>query len=512
MFYSNKDNANIMSIKNKVVKSKIVTTIGPATFSEDMLIKLREAGADVFRLNFSHASENGDEMVELFHRIHKVCPDVGILCDIQGPKIRVGEFEQPAVLDVGDEFKIYQKEVKGNKHQTCISYDGFLKDVDIGDSIFINDGLIRLKIIEKNYEKGFVNTKVITSGPISTKKGVNIPSGTLSAKNPTEKDRKDLKIIAKLEPEYVAASFIANEAEVRTIRNILNNAGASDTKIISKIERPVAVSNFDEILTVSDGIMVARGDLGVEIPAELVPIRQKEMILKCNRVGKPVIVATQMLESMTQNPVPTRAEVNDVFNAVYDRSDAVMLSGETSIGKHPIKTVEYMNKIINTAEKYIPNKAPNETDSEEPDLYEAMGHAIYEMAEVFHNVNFRGKIIMFTRGGVSCRMTAKYRPRYPIFAITAQKSAARSLKLVWGVKPYFVPSIDMEDWSSEKILFHGIRQLVQFGDLEKNEHVICAISSRLDVKHGFILGLYYVKDLLKGKTISKLDYNPDWDK
>ncbi len=486
-----------MENNQDVVKSKIVTTIGPATFSNEMLRKLADRGADVFRLNFSHATKDGDEMVELFNRIRTVCPNVGVLCDIQGPKIRVGNFEKPVVLDVGNEFKIYEDEVPGTEEQTCIKYKGFLEDVEVGDSLFVNDGLIHLKIINKNKEEGFVNTKVITSGPISSKKGVNIPSGNLSTQNPTDKDIRDLKIIAKLQPEYLAASFIANQTEVKSIRAILNNAGASRTRIISKIERPIAVQNFDEILEVSDGIMVARGDLGVEIPAEQVPIEQKRMILACNRVGKPVIVATQMLESMIKNPVPTRAEVNDVFNAVYDRSDAVMLSGETSVGDHPLKAVKYMDKIINTAENYIPDKSPDEIDSEEPDMYEAIGHAVYELAEVFHRVNFRGKIIIFTRDGKSCRMTAKYRPLFPILAITADKTTARTLRLVWGVTSHFIPTINMEEWSAEDILSHGIRKLVEAGVLEKNEHAICAVSSRLDINHGYVVGLYYVAELLK---------------
>ncbi len=492
------------------VKSKIVTTIGPATDSEEMLKSLVQAGADVFRINFSHASKGGNEVIELFHRIRKVTPEIGILCDVQGPKIRVGQFEEAVQLDVGDTFRIYNKDVPGNKNQTCIKYKGFLNDIKIGYSIFINDGLIQLEVIDKNMEEGYVETKVISPGPISSRKGVNIPAGTLSTQNPTEKDIRDLKLIATLHPEYVAASFVANASEVKTIRAILNNAGAARTKIISKIERPVAVSNFEEILDYSDGIMVARVDLGGRRIIKKVPVEQKNMILKCNKVGKPVIVATQMLESMTQNPVPTRAEVSDVFNAVYDRSDAVMLSGETGIGKHPLKAVEYMDKIINTAERYIPDKHPDEIDSEEPDLYEAIGHATYELAEVFHKVNFRGKIIIFTRDGKSCRMAAKYRPQFTIFGITPDKMTARSLKLVWGVRPYYIPTIKMEEWSAEEILSHGIKRLVEFGHLERHEHVICSLASRMNVKHGYVLGLYYVDELIKGQKLIPTEYKPDW--
>ena len=494
----------------KLVKSKIVSTIGPATSSEEMLIKLRDYGVDVFRMNFSHASKDYVNEIELYKRIRTVAPDLAILCDIQGPKIRVGEIDGTVILKYGDDFYLHEEAIVGDKTKASISYNGFYKDVSIGGKIFINDGLVCLEIVEKDDSTRRIKTKVVAGGPISTRKGVNIPSGKLSTENPTEKDRCDLKFIATLNPEYVAASFIANPSEVKTIRAILQNGGASRAKIISKIERPVALDNFDEILAASDGIMVARGDLGVEIPAEDVPIRQKEMILKCNRAGKPVIVATQMLESMTLNPVPTRAEVNDVFNAVYDRSDAVMLSGETSVGKFPLKAVGYMDKIINKAEKYIPPLAPENIDSEEPKMYEAIGHAVYELANVFQNVNFRGKIVMFTRGGKSARKTAKYRPAFPIFAITHDKMTSRQLQLVWGVQPFYIPSLNMDDWKVEEIMQHGIQKLVEFGMLEMKEHVICTVPSKITPGRSSMIGLYYVEDILKDCQICPQEYEPDW--
>ncbi|TFH30518.1 MAG: pyruvate kinase, partial [Promethearchaeota archaeon] len=299
--------------------------------------------------------------------------------------------------------------------------------------------------------------------------------------------------------------------EVTTIRAVLHNAGSTRIKIISKIERPIALQNFDEILTASNGIMVARGDLGVEIPAEDVPIRQKEMIMKCNRASKPVIVATQMLESMTNNPVPTRAEVNDVFNAVYDRSDAVMLSGETSVGKFPLNAVEYMDRIISKAEKDIPDIDPQSIDSAEPEMYEAVGHAVYELARVFRDVNFRGKIVMFTRGGKSPRKAAKYRPDFPIYAITHNERTARQLNLIWGVQSIFIPTLKMEDWSAEEIMQHGIKKLVEFGILGMKEHVICTVPSSLSPGKCAVLGLYYVEDILQGLTIEPETYDPTWN-
>ncbi|WP_457557613.1 pyruvate kinase [Candidatus Harpocratesius sp.] len=494
----------------KMVKSKIVATIGPATSSPEQLKALHDAGVDVFRLNFSHASKEGTEMKDLFYRIRTNTPDIAILCDIQGPKIRIGKMKEPVILNHGDTFTLYEEEILGDQNGASISYRGFYKDVNIGDPIFINDGLVRLKVVEKEPNTRKINCTVVAGGPISSRKGVNIPSGTLSTQNPTEKDIHDLKLIAELNPEYIAASFIANAKEVKTIRSILHNAGAPRIKIISKIERPIAITNFDEILAESNGIMVARGDLGVEIPAEEVPIRQKEMILKCNRAGKPVIVATQMLESMINNPVPTRAEVNDVFNAVYDRSDAVMLSGETSVGKFPIQAVKYMDRIIAKAEKHIPDIDPHSIDSEEPDMYEAVGHAVYELAQVFRNVNFRGKIIMFTRGGKSPRKAAKYRPEFPIYAITHNTRTARQLNLIWGVQSIYIPTLKMEDWNSEEIMQHGIQKLVEFGIIENMEHVICTVPSRISPGKCSVIGLYYVDDIIKGLKLNKSRYSPDW--
>jgi pyruvate kinase len=492
------------------VKSKIVATLGPATWSEEMLLKLSQAGVDIFRINFSHSSNDPNAVFNLYARIRKLTPNLGILCDIQGPKIRIGEVEGNITLEYGQTFKLYEKPVVGNKSQASISYKGFYADIKIGAFIFINDGLVRLKVTAKDEKERCLITQVMAGGPISSKKGVNIPSGTLSTKNPTEKDIADLKIIAQLDPEYVAASFIANAAEVNVIRNILQNAGAPNVKLISKIERPIAITNFDEILEASDGIMVARGDLGVEIPAEEVPIRQKEMIIKCNRAGKPVIVATQMLESMTTNPIPTRAEVNDVFNAVYERSDAVMLSGETSVGKFPLNAVEYMDRIINKAEKYIPDMQSDELDSDEPEMYEAVGHAVKELAEVFYRINFRGKIIMFTRGGKSARKAAKYRPEFPIFAITNNKKTARQLKLVWGVEPLYLPDLKFEEWAAEEIMQYGVKRLVEFGILETKEHVICTVPSRINPGRCSVMGMYYVEDILQGMEIHPDKYSPTW--
>jgi len=278
----------------------------------------------------------------------------------------------------------------------------------------------------------------------------------------------------------------------------LDEEGAADTKIISKIERPIALENFDEILEVSDGIMVARGDLGVEIPLYELPLKQKEIILKTNIRSKPVIVATQMLESMITQPVPTRAEVSDVFNAIFDRSDAVMLSAETSIGKYPIETVQTMSNIVENAEKNIPLLDPNRLDSPEQETYETVGHGVYTMSEEFEQLKYFGKIICFTRKGKSARMISKYRPKLPIIALTDDMKTARQLNLVWGVKPVFMDTLQLS-WggSTEDIIRKGIVFLAENHFIDATEHAIVTIPSIISPLRSALIGIFYIRDILE---------------
>ncbi|MCP4761529.1 MAG: pyruvate kinase, partial [archaeon] len=438
----------------KIVKSKIVCTLGPASESEEMLKKLIAAGMNICRLNFSHGTY--EKHAEIFNRIRSISNEVAILCDIQGPKIRIGKMKEPTMLQPGNKIKILLEDCIGDENAISISHKGFLNDVVEGDFVYINDGLVKLVIESINKKEGFADCLIELGGLISDRKGVNIPTGSLSTKNPTKKDIEDLKFIAKLNPEYVAASFVGKASEVDVVRRILVNEGSPDIKIISKIERPIALENFDEILDASDAIMVARGDLGVEIPFHELPVRQKEIILKSNIDSKPVIVATQMLESMINQARPTRAEVSDVFNAIFDRADAVMLSAETSVGKYPIKTVETMAKIIQHAEKQIPQLDPNELDSPEQETYETLGHGVYTISREFLSMNYRGKIICFTKGGKSARMISKYRPPLPIIAITDNPTTARQLHLVWGVKPVFMSNLNLRDENPEIIIQKGL--------------------------------------------------------
>jgi pyruvate kinase len=485
-----------MSFRENTVK--IVSTLGPASSSKEMLENLINTGVDIFRLNFSHGThQEKKELTERIREISKLSKHIGILADIQGPKIRVGEFkdDESFSLAIGQEVKVFEKEVLGDQNQFSIPLPGFLKSIRIGDAFFVNDGIIKIKIIKK--EQDHIVGEVLAGGRISNRKGVNIPTGELTQKVPTEKDVKDLEFIAKIDPEYVAISFVAGGDDVLHVRRILENYGNSEIKLISKIERPIALTNFDQILEMSDGVMVARGDLGVEIDPDKVPLWQKEMIYKCNREGKPVIVATQMLESMVTNPIPTRAEANDVYNAVMDGTDAVMLSAETAVGKYPINAVQYMNQIAKTATENMPKRIPDEYDSDRLTHTQTLGHAIHSLATEMQDLNFRGKILVITRRGYGARMIAKYRPPLPIIAMTPFEKTARELSLVWGVQPVHIENIDFFNMDAEAIIEQSVKFAVENELLDENEHVIILLVSRKFERRGNLVGLYYVGEILE---------------
>ena len=488
-----------MSFRENTVK--IVSTLGPASSSKEMLKKLITVGVDIFRLNFSHGTH--DEKKELVKRVREVSEytkHTGILADIQGPKIRVGQFKEDQAynLGIGQEVKVFEKEIEGDQDQFSIPLPGFLKSMRVGNFFFVNDGIIKIKVIKK--EQDHMIGEVLAGGTISNRKGVNIPAGELPQKVPTEKDVKDLEFIAKIDPEYVAISFVAGGDDVLHVKRILENYGNSKIKLISKIERPIALKNFDQILEVSDGIMVARGDLGVEIDPDKVPQWQKEMIYKCNREGKPVIVATQMLESMVTNPIPTRAEASDVYNAVMDGTDAVMLSAETAVGKYPVNAVQYMNQIAKTATENMPNRVPDVYDSDRLTHTQTLGHAIYALAKEMQELNFRGKILVITRRGYGARMIAKYRPPLPIIAMTPFKKTARELSLVWAVQPFYIENMDFFNMDAEEIIEQSVKLAVENKLLDENEHVIILLVSRKFERRGNLVGLYYVGEILESSS------------
>ncbi|MBZ0199746.1 MAG: pyruvate kinase [Ignavibacteriaceae bacterium] len=430
-------------------KTKILCTLGPAACSREMIYKLILSGVDGVRLNFSHGSYEFYE--DVFNNIERVCKDentpLAVLMDLQGPKIRVGELEEPEVeLTSGETIEITTEDIKGTKEKISTSYKFLADDAEVGDPILINDGLLRLKIIEK--QKSSVICIIENGGTLKPRKGMNLPGMKLSTPSVTEKDYRDLEFALKHKIDYIALSFVRSAKDITDLREWLTERNLVRS-IIAKIEKKEAVDNFDEILIAADGIMVARGDLGVELPPYVVPSIQKQIINKCNAYGKLVITATQMLESMINNPIPTRAEASDVANAVWDGTDVVMLSGETSVGKYPIKTVSIMNDIIRDAEihnrpcRHVEFQIPKEM---EENLFDSVGRGI---ASIGGQVN-AAAIAVFTFKGRTAVNLAKFRPNAKIIAFTNSFETMNRLCLRWGVTSIFLSEIDKEHFAIEK--------------------------------------------------------------
>lgn len=416
----------------KFKKTKIVCTMGPATDSDEILRQLVLNGLNVCRFNFSHGSHEEHKIrMDRTKRIREELNEpIAILLDTKGPEIRTGDFEESIILEEGEKFVITMDDCIGNKERCTVSYKGMVDDVKLGDTILIDDGLVALKIVE--IRGNDIITVVENSGKVSSKKGVNLPGVVINLPAVTDKDISDIKFGIEQGIDFIAASFVRKAADVIEIRKILEENNASDIQIISKIENQEGVENINSILQVSDGIMVARGDMGVEIPSEEVPIVQKMIIKKCNEVSKPVITATQMMDSMIRNPRPTRAEVADVANAIYDGTDAIMLSGETAAGKYPIEAVKTMNRIaIRTEEtleykveaKYAYNRGITVTD--------AISHATCTTAMDLE----AQAIITCTSSGYTTKMVSKFRPQAPIIAATQSDKVMRKLSLNWGTYP-----------------------------------------------------------------------------
>lgn len=429
-------------------KTKILCTLGPATDTTELLRQLVLAGADGVRLNFSHGSYEFFE--KLLDNIHETCTEektpLAVLVDLQGPKIRVGELAEPEVeLSTGDNVEITINEVKGTKDLISTSYSALVNDAAVGDPVLIDDGLIRLRISEKK-EKSVV-CKIENGGTLKPRKGMNLPGMKLSTPSITEKDFRDLEFILKHRIDYIALSFVRRAEDITILKTWLKERN-SEIPVIAKIEKREGVDNFDDILEAADGIMVARGDLGVELPASEVPVIQKEIIRKCNSVGKLVITATQMLDSMIHNPVPTRAEASDVANAVWDGTDVVMLSGETSVGKFPVRTVGTMNEIIRNAEKHLFShlvkfKIP---DTVAENLFDSAGKAIVSMSRQIN----ASAIGAFTFKGRTAGNLSKYRPEAKIIAFSNSFETMNKLCLRWGVIPVHMDGIDKEHIAVDK--------------------------------------------------------------
>ena len=476
-----------------LTKSKIICTLGPSSHSIEHIKKLSSLGMDCTRINFSHGTK--EYKTELFNNVRQADSKLAILCDIQGPKIRIGQVIEGGVLLHRDEkITITTDECIGDQNRISISYDRLPQEIQEGDLIYINDGIVCLKVDQLiNHD---IMCHVIAGGHISTRKGVNLPLTDISLKVPTDKDIEDLKLIAELNPEYIAVSFVADENDIIKIRNILTGFGNNQIKLIAKIERPVALQNFEKILDVSDGIMVARGDLGVEIsPEEVIPV-QKSMIKKCNIVGKPVIVATQMLESMIKASVPTRAEISDVYNAIGDGADAVMLSAETASGEFPGEAVAMMERIIRSSELLIPSRNPDAFDSGDVSTSELIGHLVFSASKELADRNQKGKIICLTRSGYSALMISKYRPNLPIFGITSNLRAKREMRLFWGVEPLLLPEIHEAERTMDRIHI-AVKACYENGYVEQDESIIITGSNLFDFTHHTnMISIITVNDVL----------------
>ncbi|WMT39548.1 pyruvate kinase [Paenibacillus sp. D2_2] len=415
-------------------KTKIVCTIGPSSESLENTKKLIMAGMNVARLNFSHGDfeEHGNRIKTIRQASKELGKTIAILLDTKGPEIRTGKLLEEPIELVQDEFiTLTTEEILGDKNRISITYKELPGDVKVGSTILIDDGLIGLTVEEVQGTE--IKCRIVNGGTIKSKKGVNVPGVNISLPGITEKDANDIKFGVEQGIDFIAASFVRKANDVLEIRKLLESMNATHIQIISKIENQQGVDNLDEILEVSDGLMVARGDLGVEIPAEDVPLVQKLMIEKCNRVGKPVITATQMLDSMQRNPRPTRAEASDVANAILDGTDAIMLSGETAAGKYPVESVQTMSRIAEKAESALDYHGilVKQRIAQETTVTEAISQAVTTSAL---ELNAKA-IITSTETGYTARMVSKYRPQAPIVAVTTQDQTLRRLALNWGVIP-----------------------------------------------------------------------------
>jgi pyruvate kinase len=424
-------------------KTKILCTIGPAASTCEDIKKLMLAGMDGIRLNFSHGDYNFYS--KLFDDIHSACVDenspLAILVDLQGPKIRVGELSEPEIeLVTGQNIEITIDDMPGNRNIISTSYKQLVKNAQIGDPVFIDDGLIKLRTIGKK-DKSII-CLIENGGILKPRKGMNLPGMQLSTPSVTEKDYRDLEFLLNYRVDYIALSFVRSSNDIITLREWLKIKNKS-VPIIAKIEKKEAVDDFDAILRESDGIMIARGDLGVELPAPEVPVIQKKIIKRCNAVGKLVITATQMLESMINNPIPTRAEASDVANAVWDGTDVVMLSGETSIGKYPLRAVEYMNNIVRKAEEHLTPVLDTEFEipqNVEENLFDSVGKAIVNISS---RIN-AAAIVVFTFKGRTAKNLAKFRPKAKIIALSNSFDTINNLCLRWGVTSVYLEEIVKE--------------------------------------------------------------------
>ncbi|MFZ5627140.1 MAG: pyruvate kinase [Bacillota bacterium] len=470
-------------------RTKIICTIGPASEQVETLVQLIEAGMNVARLNFSHGTheEHGRRVEAIRQASAKANRPVAILLDTKGPEIRLGVLKEKITVNPGDKLILTAEEMEGEGNRIPVTYKGLPEDVREGTAILIDDGLIGLKV--ERIEGTEIHCVVENGGEISSRKGVNVPGAVINLPALTEKDIADIEFGIKMGMDFIAASFVRKAADVLAIREILEKHG-SDMQIIAKIENHEGVNNIDEILKVADGIMVARGDLGVEIPIDEVPLVQKMVIEKCNRAGKPVITATQMLDSMIRNPRPTRAEATDVANAIFDGTDAIMLSGETAAGKYPVEAVKTMARIAERAERALRYEELTVRRGIVPErtTTDAISHATVTTA---HDLG-ASAIICATKSGYTAKMVSKYRPQAPVVAITPKMDVVRKLLLVWGVYPLLCK----ETKSTDEMLKVSVETALAAGMIKAGDLVV--------ITAGVPVGVPGTTNLIKVHTVGEI--------
>lgn len=485
-------------------KTKIVCTLGPSSGDIDIIKKLINHGMNAARINFSHGTyeSHGEIIKNLISAREELDIPIPLVLDTKGPEIRIKNFGQEQVfLQQGRTFILTTEDIEGDEKRVSVTYKNLPFDLKRGSRVLLDDGLIELRV--KNLTDTEVECEVINGGPLSSKKGVNIPDVYVNLPPLTKKDIEDIKFGIKMGFDYIAASFIRSASDVIKIRKILEDHGGNNIAIIAKIENRDGVNNIDEILEVADGIMVARGDLGVEIPTEEVPLVQKMLIKKANKIGKPVITATQMLDSMVRNPRPTRAEANDVANAIFDGTDAIMLSGETAKGSYPIESVMMMSTIAKRTEgsiDYIKNMSEFHR-SIQTNITNAISHATCTTAADLS----AACIVTVTRSGSTARMVSKFRPCSPVLGCTTDEQVWRQLNLVWGC----IPVKTELKTTTDEIFSQGIEKSVEIG-LAKNGDIIVitagvpvGVSGTTNILKVHIVGNVLVKGLGIGKkTVS----------
>ncbi len=456
-------------MSNPKTKTKVVATLGPSSSTPEMIEQLIDAGVDVFRLNFSHGShEDHGQTIGYIHTANeKLGTNTAILADLQGPKIRLGVIKEPFELETGDTIVFTSEEIDGTKDKVPVSYKGLAKDLKVGETVKVDDGKIEL-VVEQILNKKEVKLKTVYGGVVKQKKGMNLPNTLISIPTLTEKDIKDLEFILQKSVSWIALSFVRSSSDIIKLRGMLEFK-SHKAKIVAKIEKPEALKDLDAIIDASDAVMVARGDLGVEIPVEEVPTVQKMIVNKCIADSKPVIIATQMMESMIEQAIPTRAEITDVANAILDGADAVMLSGETAVGKHPAKVVQTMQRILEKSEEdfRIYNRIHHLDQSSSNFLSNAI---CYKSISIADEVGAKA-IVATTKSGHTAFALASYRPKAKIYAFTENEDLLNTLNLLWGVRAFYYDKYDEFSESNQTIAdLHQI--LKEKGLLEKGDIVL----------------------------------------